>query len=348
MHGIARVALRFIENAVRLAPENEYIVLTRHGTDITALPKADCLSISRCDTKLYGIAERFVIPRILKRLSPDLYYSPTYFAPSRACCPVVFTIYDLTYTSVPGCGSIAHRAYFNIVVRRAASNAARVITNSRYVAGELSARLQIPAGKITTVHLGADEAFGADAGPADIDGPYILNVSNHFVHKNTATLLGAYEIFLAKGGGRYKLVIIGKQNKTVEEMISRNEGLRRHVELLGQVNDTRLVKLMRGASLFVLPSRYEGFGLPVLEATKAGVPVVAGNNTALAELFRDCACLVDPDSPEAVADAIERVLANEGERQRMTAKGLEFSKNFTWDKMARNILAIFDEVLAGA
>jgi len=348
MHGIARVALRFIENAALLAPENEYIVLARNETGPAILPKAACLSVRGCDAKLYGIAERFVIPRALKRLAPDLYYSPSYFAPSRACCPVVFSIYDLAYISDPRHGNILHRLYFGAVVRRAASNAARVITNSRHVAEELTARLRIPASKIRTVHLGADEAFGTDSGPAGIDGPYILNVSNRFRHKNTAALLRAYEIFLAKGRGRYKLVIVGKQNKAVEEIIKRNERLRRQVELVGQVNDERLVRLMRGAALFVLPSRCEGFGLPILEAARAGVPVVAGDNTAPAELFRSCARLVDADSPEAIAGAIERVLADEGERRSMIENGLELSKSFTWEKMARDLLAIFDEVLTGA
>lgn len=346
MHGIARVALRFIENAVQLAPENEYIVLIGQHSGSTAFPRAECLQEECCNARLYGIAERFVIPRLLKRLAPDLYYSPTYFAPSRACCPVVFTIHDLIYLSAPGSGNMAHRLYFDTVVKRAAANAARVVTDSRFVAGQLAARLRIPPEKIATIHPGVDNAFGTECGRPPVEGPYILNISNPFPHKNTAALLAAYGIFLEKGGSGYKLVIAGRQDNSVRK-IAASERLRRHVELAGEVDDASLVRLMRGASLFVLPSRYEGFGLPVLEAMKAGVPVIAGDNTAMAEMYRGAACLVNPEDPQALAEAIGRLLNSDAERRDMTARGIELAKNFTWEKMTREILATFEEVLEG-
>jgi len=346
MHGIARVALRFIENAVRIAPDNSYVVLTGTGTPAALLPKAPCLNVETTGTKLYGLAERFVIPRIIKRIAPDLYYSPTCFAPSRAACPVVFSIYDLIYISAPSSGSLLRRIYFNTVVKKAAKNAARVITDSNYVARELNSRLGIPEKKIRTVYLGVDESFGDAAKSPDVETPYILNVSNRFPHKNTAALLRAFEILLEKGLRGYKLIVVGEQNAAVRD-VAGGERLRPHVELAGHVDDERLAGLMRGASLFVLPSRYEGFGLPVLEAARAGVPVVAGDNTAVAELFRDCACLVDMDSPPAIAGAMERILADGEERRRMAARGLEIAKKFSWEKMTRDVLSVFDEVLEG-
>lgn len=344
MHGIARVALRFIENAAAVAPENEYIVLHRGAGD--AFPKADCLRLERCDVKLYGVRERFAVPRLLERLKPDLYYSPTYFAPARACCPVVFSIYDLIYISAPGSGDLRHRLYFRWFVRRAAKAAARVITDSRYVSGELQMRMGIPPEKIATVYLGVDEAFAQGKGPPDTDEPYILNVSNAFPHKNTACLLEAYGILLEKGCDGYRLVVVGNQSREVVE-IARSERLKRHVELAGNVDDNGLVRLMRGASLFVLPSRYEGFGLPVLEAMKAGVPVVAGDNTAMAEVFDGAACLADVNDPETVAQAMLLLLGDEKERRRLAERGARHAENFSWRKMTEEILAIFDQVLTG-
>ena len=346
MHGIARVALRFIENAAAIAPDNEYIILHRSGVGEGTFPKADCLRFEECDTKLYGLRERFVIPRLLERLSPDLYYSPTYFAPSRAPCPVVFAIYDLIYISAPGSGDLRHNLYFKWFVRKAAKNARRIITDSRYVAGELHVRLGIPPGKISTVYLGVDDALAEDTGPPDIGEPYILNVSNPFPHKNTTGLLEAYRILLEKGASHHKLIIAGEQARKVKE-IAGSERLRHHVELAGNVDDERLVKLMRGASLFVLPSLYEGFGLPVLEAMKAETPVIAGANTAMSEIFDGAACLVDVKNPQAIAGAMSRLLNDEGERKALAQKGAERARNFTWRRMTEEILKVFDQFLTG-
>ncbi len=343
MHGIARVALRFIENAAAIAPDNEYIILHRSAVGEEAFPKADCLRFEECDTKLYGLRERFAIPRLLERLSPDMYYSPTCFAPTRACCPVVFAIYDLIYISAPGSGDIRHNLYFKWFVRKAAKNARRIITDSRYVAGELHVRLGIPPDKISTVYLGVDDAFAQGGEPPDVGEPYILNVSNPFPHKNTAGLLEAYGILLEKGTSDYKLVVAGSQNEKVNK-IARSERLRHHVELTGDVDDERLVGLMRGASLFVLPSRYEGFGLPVLEAMKAGVPVIAGDNTAMTEIFDGAACLVDAKNPQAVAEAMLRLLNDENERKDLAARGAARARDFSWRKMTEEILAVFDMV----
>jgi alpha-1,3-rhamnosyl/mannosyltransferase len=149
---------------------------------------------------------------------------------------------------------------------------------------------------------------------------------------------------LARLNGDIQLVLVGDEKRGGAELREtiRRLGLERRVELTGHVEHDRLAVLYRGAACLVFPSRYEGFGIPVLEAMASGTPVVAAAAAAIPEVAGEAAVLVEPGDAEAFAKGIETALERRGE---LVAAGLERARQFTWAETARRTLAVYRELL---
>ena len=135
----------------------------------------------------------------------------------------------------------------------------------------------------------------------------------------------------------------GAQRAALEERVAKQS--MRNVHFTGYVEEEDLPALYNGASLFVFPSLYEGFGLPVLEAMACGTPVITSNTSSLPEVAGDAAILVDPENVEAIVEAMRRVLADRALAAELQAKGLERAKQFTWERTARETIAVYEKVL---
>lgn len=180
----------------------------------------------------------------------------------------------------------------------------------------------------------------------DIDFPYILYVGSMEARKNLPRLLEAYAR-LREWSGKWKLVVVGARKwkygpifDTVQRL-----GLETDVHFTGFVAEEDLPALYNGADLFVFPSLYEGFGLPVLEAMACGKPVVTSNSSSLPEVADDAAILVDPYNVEAIAAAMEQVLGDSALSLELQARALAQSKKFTWEQTARETIAVYERVL---
>jgi len=228
---------------------------------------------------------------------------------------------------------------FRTVVPRAARRAERVLTVSERTRRDLIEHYGLPESNIVVTPNGVDPAFGLDGPKAD-GSAYALFVGALQPRKDPVSAVEA--IALVDGGLR--LVFAGPDKgcgPALREAVARL-GLEDRVELLGYVEQERLAALYRGAACLVFPSRYEGFGLPVIEAMACGTPVVATRTSALPEVAGDAAVLVEPGSPAALAQGISDVLAD---RERLTAAGLERARSFSWRKSAERTLAVYRELL---
>ena len=231
-----------------------------------------------------------------------------------------------------------------------------IITVSEAEKNEIVKALKIPAEKISVVYHGLEhERFrvlkDAEAVREELNrkygvGSFILQVANYFPVKNIPGLIKAFWKVKCHGI-RHKLVIVGGKRwqyqevlKTIEELDLQNE-----VVLTGSMAGDDLVKFYNAADLFVLPSLHESFGLPILEAMACGTPVITSNVYSMPEVAGDAAILVDPSDPDAIANAIYKVLANDGLRNEMIKKGLERVKEFTWERCARETLEVYEDVL---
>lgn len=178
-----------------------------------------------------------------------------------------------------------------------------------------------------------------------IEGDYILFVGTLQPRKNIVRLI---EAFSTLGPKLYTLVVVGKPGWLYEEIYEAPKKFKveDRVKFLDYVPDEDLPALYQNALCFVLPSLYEGFGLPVLEAMHYGCPVVTSNVSSLPEAAGDAAIMVDPESTESIKEGIEKVLGDKSLREKLVKKGYEQVKKFSWEKCARETLKVLEEVTA--
>ena len=273
----------------------------------------------------------WTLPRALRRLGAALVHTQ-YALPLRCPCPAVVTIHDLSFEH--GLMGRRDRLVFERVVPRAARGAARVLTVSERTKRDLAELYGVPSERIVVTPNGVDPAFHPAPGQASasnrlLQSPYALAVGAIQERKNQIAALAA-----AQEAG-LELVVAGptKNERTAAEL--RAGGAR----LEGYVAIERLAELYRGAACLVQSSRYEGFGLPIVEAMASGTPVVAVPDPALFEVAGDAAVVV-PESE--LAEGIRRALA---ERDGLAAAGLERARAFTWEAAARATVAAYVEAL---
>jgi glycosyltransferase involved in cell wall biosynthesis len=278
------------------------------------------------------------VPLLLRRLRPALAHFQ-HALPLWCPCPGVVTVHDLSFERDPKLMGLRDRTIFRRAVPRAARRAARVLAVSELTKRDLVERYGIAEEKIVVTPNGVDPAFTPD-GSRPNGRPYALFVGALQRRKDPVaavealslvdTDLGLVFVGPDKGGGE-------QARRAVEE-----HGLGRRVSFRGYLPQDELAALYRGAACLVLPSRYEGFGLPVLEAMASGTPVVASTAGALPEVAGDAAILVEDPSPSALAGGIERALAD---RERLVAAGLQRARRFSWAETARRTLEVYRELL---
>ena len=280
--------------------------------------------------------EQLVLPVRASRLGARALLCPANLAPLAYGRSVV-VIHDAAPLRHPGWYSRAYVAWQRLALPAIARRAWRVVTVSEFARAELTELLGVEA---AVVPGGVDERFtpAADPEPARrahrLDRPYVLCVASHTARKNLAALVPAARALAADG---IDVVVAGGHRP----QFAPEQGLDA-LRLLGHVDDALLPGLYAGAEAFALPSRYEGFGLPVLEAMACGTPVVAADATALPETCGGAAMLAPPEG-EAFAAALADLLGDAGARERLRAAGLQRAAAFSWDRTASAVDALFTD-----
>jgi glycosyltransferase involved in cell wall biosynthesis len=284
-----------------------------------------------------------------------LFHGPNYFLPPCADTGVI-TVHDLSVFKFPETHPVERLRQFERDFTRSVSQATHLITDSEATRQEVMSFLAWPADKVTAVPLGVSEAFAPRAASAAIaqvqtflqthglsHGAYTLCVSTLEPRKNIARLLEAYRFLPVELRKRFPLVVAGGRgwlSDALQQEMGRcaAEGW---FQYLGFVPESELPLLFAGARLFVYPSAYEGFGLPVLEAMASGVPVVSSDRSSLPEVTQGAAKLVDPDDVESLSAAIEAGLSDEAWRAGAGAAGLAIAQTYSWDKCAQETVAVY-------
>jgi glycosyltransferase involved in cell wall biosynthesis len=296
------------------------------------------------------------LPRLARRAGVDLVHSLASTAPARGQFARVVTIHDLIYKVFPE----AHRSILSlglrVLVPLAARRSHRIIVDSHSTRDDVVRLLGAPAERIDVVPLGLGlTALAEPASEAQLrsrlglgERPVALSVSAKRPHKNLARLLQA--LALLPSERRPMAVIPGYPTWYEAELRDQaaSLGVADDVRFLDWVEAVELEGLYALAACFVLPSLYEGFGLPVLEAMSRGVPVACSDRSSLPEVAGDAALLFDPESPRAIADAIERLLTDEALAARLREAGRAQAARFTWEATARGTLASYERALADA
>lgn len=282
--------------------------------------------------------EQAVLPAVARRAS--LIYCPANLAPAASRRTVV-VIHDLAALSHPEWYSPPYASYQRRMMPLVAGRARRVIAPSEFSRRELVDNLGIDAARISVVPNGVDSRFSPSADPEPVrqrfglQRPYVLVVGTRIARKNVAALAVAERRLRELG---IELVSGGSSRTYMRP------GETPPLRALGYVDDSLLPGLYAGALALAMPSLYEGFGLPVLEAMASGVPVVAADRTALPETCGGAGLLVDPDDPKGLADALVKGATDESARRVLVPAGLDRASEFTWDRSAR----LTDDVIAEA
>jgi glycosyltransferase involved in cell wall biosynthesis len=335
--------------------DNQYAVLTPRPQvlrELITLPPR--FQVVRVRPATSALRIPLGMPLAIRSARCDLLHV-TYIAPPRPGCPTVVSVHDLSYLAHPEWLSWRVRFTLKKLVPRSVRAAARVIAISDFTKQDLVQRYGLSPEGIVVIPLAAGATFTPlpDAAsrplPTGIREPFILAVGNLEPRKNLATLIDAFAELVRQHSFAGSLVIAGKAKYRGEEAGGAvvRLGLEGRVVFTGFIDDATLRLLYNRATLFVYPSLYEGFGLPLLEAMACGCPVVASNATAIPQTAGDAAILVDPTSVAALTAAMARVVGNPELARRLSFQGKAQSARFSWTRTAELTRRVYREALAG-
>jgi glycosyltransferase involved in cell wall biosynthesis len=335
--GIERYAVSLAGALAGLAP-GDLVLLTRPDAppSITALPVEQRAAPLRARIPV----DQAWVPAATLAARADLLHTLAFPTPLLWRGRAVMTVHDATPWLHPAALSTGMRLYYRPLYAQALRRAASVFTVSAAAKADLSAATGVAADRIRITPNGIPSAFfDARPGPARAR-PYLLAVGTLEPRKNLPALVEAFRLLLREGRD-LELLLVGRQGWAGSLWLG---DAAPHVRLTGAVGDAELAALYAGAACFVLPSRYEGFGLPLGEAMAAGTPSVASDIPALRELGGDEVRYAPPSDPAALAAAIATAL-DEGRGAPRIARARDRARAFTWERCARETLAGYREAL---
>lgn len=287
----------------------------------------------------------------------DLYHATDFvLPPTRRGARTLLTVHDLSFVRVPSAASPPLKAYLDAVVPPSVEAADHILADSEATKTDLIELYRTPADKITVLYSGVNPRFQR---VVDADGlqsmrlkyglantSYVLSVGTVQPRKNYSRVVEALAA-LRQMGHCLHYVIAGGSGWLEDELEATIErtGMGDYVRLLGLVDDANLPALYSGARMLAMASLYEGFGLPVLEAMACGTPVITSNLSSLPEVGGDAALLVDPHDSEAIREAILRLETDAATRTRLIKAGYQQAERFSWERAARQLKAIYDDIL---
>lgn len=357
--GMETYAAGLLGGLAAIAPEHKFIVFVNQEAADWPLPTSSNFTCVVCPVTAANRAARYYfeqvkLPQLLRDWQVDLCHSLGYVGPVACPCPAVLTIPDPNYIDIAHTIPLHRRLPLRFLSTQAGKKADVIITISEFSKQRLHQALKFPVEKITVTHLAprpemtlAPTVLWPDLRTLyQIQEPYIVAFGGGAVHKNIPALLQAFARL--DNNLPHCLVLIGHIPSNVDkgEILQPRDDVRR-VIATGYIPGEQIAPLLSHADLFVLPSLYEGFGLPVLEAQQAGVAVACSTAGSLPEIAGDGALLFDPNSVEDIASKIAECLINPELRRRLCQQGRANLTRFSWEKTATETLRVYTKVLAG-
>lgn len=356
MGGISQYTIHLIQALGKLVTDESFTIFHSRKEQRTFLPPAN-ERFARRDlwTPCHHRYERRALAFELWPHRLDVFHSPDFIPPSAGANCRIITVHDLTFLFYPEFLTAESRRYYSDQIEWAVAAADHILADSEATRRDLINVLGVQPPKVTTVHLAANPVYTAGypaeavSRTADVYGVgrgFILFVGTLEPRKNLLTLLRAYHQLRKSTDIVVPLVLVGGKGWIYEEIFQTIDSLSLtdHVIHLSGVPDEKLAQLYRAAGVLAIPSHYEGFGLPALEAMHGGCPVIASNRGSLPEVVGDAAVSLEPDDVDAWADALARVLSSPDLADGMRLAGLAQSAQFTWEKTAAATLDIYRTV----
>jgi glycosyltransferase involved in cell wall biosynthesis len=349
--GTESYATALIEELALLDSVNEYLLFL--NAESASLPLVLGRNARRVACPVHATRrgaryawEQLALPSLLRRESVDLVHSLGYVGPLAAPCPQVVTIHDLNYRD-PAVSMAWHkRRILGGFVETVAVRAAHILTMSEFSKRQIVEQLGIPAEKVTTSHLGPRRQVrppdeGTLAWNGVTDDPYVVVFSGSAIHKNIPRLIAAFGQIAQRAP--HRLVVIGHlpSDGCVQHAIAVNQ-LSERVTLTGYLPESEVARALAGADALVFPSLYEGFGLPILDAQAARVPVACSSAGSLPEVAGEGAVVFDPLTVDSIAETVLSILTDRALHDKLVCLGQKNVTRFSWRTTAQTTLGIYE------
>lgn len=355
--GIGRYSRELISHLAEIDQFNEYTVfLTQADLPEWELNQAN-FKVKVVEAIHYSVAEQTKFLRVLWAEHLDLVHFLNFNHPVLYNRPFITTLHDLTmffYPAGKSQKSLVRRMAFKQVMRHSLAGAKKVIAISEFSASDAAKHFNVSQAKMERIYEGGPDVkelpFGNKSMVQQYMGslePYFLFVSQWRPHKGIITLIEAFDKFKAKTGAPHKLVLIGRQKVSqveVKEAMARSPYFQ-DIITPGFAPEELLPSLYHNATAFVMPSEYEGFGLPILEAYAYQAPVIAANNSSLPEVVGKGGLLFPTKDSGALADCMTEIYNKPELALKLIAEGQKHLSKFSWGKMAEETLALYQRVL---
>src|SRR5688572_21730711 len=354
--GIGTYIRNVLRHLARIDTRTEYVLLCQEPDMDAAAQLGPNFRTVLEPSPNYSIREQIHGPWVLLRERPDVFHAPHYVLPPAVRCRSIVTIHDTIHLTFPQ--YLPHRlayAYARASMWAAAHRSDRILTVSEASKRDILHFFNVPPDKVVVVYNAIDERFSREPLAEDVervrerfqlDQRFVLYVGNIKPHKNLERLIEAFHALRLRGLDDLKLLIIGDEISSYPSLrraVHRHK-LHKHVRFLGYLPDDTLAIMYRLASVFVFPSLYEGFGLPPLEAMASGTPVITSNVSSLPEVAGDAAVLVDPYDIDSIVDGLRRILGNPALADDLRRRGLERSREFSWERSVEKTRQVYQKV----
>ncbi len=333
--GIGTVIKKLVPRLVAAHPESDFYLLGREQEIPSLLKDSRNVCSIFCSSLIYSLSEQFeLLAKIPSEI--DLFWSPHYNIPLFYRGRLLVTVHDVFHLAMPQYVKGFHRRlYARVLFLAIKRHAAGIICDSHFTARELHYYAGVDPKAITVIHNGMDAASAFNE-PAPVgDRPYLLFVGNVKPHKNLHRLVLAFESIA--GQIPHDLIIVGKKDGFItgdgeaQNAASRMAG---RIRFTGHIDDHALAGYYAHADALILPSLYEGFGFPPLEAMRYGVPAMVSDRASLPEVCGDAALYCNPENIEDIAKSLVRIVSDQKLRGDLRKKGLQRIGTFSWDKCA--------------
>lgn len=354
--GVGRYIYNLLLHVLREDPEGDYAVFlnSRCALSLSGRHRSSWLPTHIPAVRIFW--EQFLQPFELLSEQVALLHSPVNVQPALLPCKGVVTVTDLSFLTFPESFRAGQRFYQGLFTRMSARRADHLITYSASTAKDVTEFFGVPADRISVVYPGVDSAYQPVSNRSvlrdfrcrrGLPERFILFVGTLEPRKNLVMLLKAYAEFKRQMPDGPKLVLVGGRgwlHRPIDVAVE-NLGLAADVICPGYISEQELPLWYNAAEVFVYPSLYEGFGLPPLEALACGTPVVVSDASSLPEVVGTAGLLVDPRQPSAWAAALSRLCRDSDLRRELASQGREQSAQFSWTRMARETIQVYERVL---
>jgi glycosyltransferase involved in cell wall biosynthesis len=360
LDGIGRFSCEILKRITQNNPDVHFIFLfDRHFSEefifsdnITPL----VLSPQARHPILYRVWFNYSVKSLLRKLKPDLFFSPDGFLSLGAQCKQLPVIHDINFLHFPDDLKPAYARYYNKFFPKFAHEAARILTVSEYSKKDIAKNYLINENKIDVVYNGVTEGFSVRDEKTKMETrakfskgeEYFLFVGSMHPRKNIPRLLKAFDQFKSESNSKHKLLLCGPLfwggndiEKTFDTMKHNDD-----VVITGRVSEEDLQNIYASAFALVYVPYFEGFGIPLVEAMSSGIPIITANVTSMPEVVGDAGLTVDPMNVEEIKNAMLRLLKTDGLRDQLIGLSLERSKAFNWDNSANKVWECIEKTVS--